>query len=743
MKRISLLLLLILVSIFSTFPSNQLIQGIKERIFDICRNPFFQNQEQHELATNISNKGNTTDLSLRELYWNTYQPESELDSMISTQQTDGSWKDIDYNDLALSNWQPTNHISRLLFLGRVYITPGSKFYQNKEVSVVLHRGINYWFKVKPVCKNWWYNEIAVPRFMGLVFIFMENELNPIEKTEAIKVMNHSGFRMTGQNKVWLAGNVLLKALITNDEILAKEARDTIASEIFITSKEGIQPDYSFHQHGPQQQFGNYGLAYISSMAYYANVFGGTSLAFSQKEIDILRNYVFDGENWIVWRGFMDVSACNRQLFKQAQVGKALTLCVAVDQLKKSDLLNSKAYNDFLTRNLQPGILKENNSAKHFWCSDLTVFRADNHYISIRACSPRVKGTEFTNNENKKGHFISDGCTIIMRRGDEYEDIFPVWDWNRLPGVTAPVIDNIKPQTKTDDYHNPNPFVGGLTFKSNGISTFHLSRNGVDAKKSWFYIHGLLVCLGSDIQTKVNKEIVTGINQVKQQGDVLVTLTNGKSLVVNDTLENYSTVKSIWHDSIGYLFLKQQNIRVSTKIQFGNWHDIADPYSSEEISGKVFKLWISHGENAVSNPTYEYIIIPSVSQDSLNRFTQNQPIEIIENSKTLQAVKLKDNTLFQLVFFKPVRITTFSNNEYLETKTPGLLMLERKVSNDLILTVADPTQKLSEFNINIKGKYSGENAIFNTKTKETIISIKLPSNENAGSSVTLLLKKIEN
>jgi chondroitin AC lyase len=140
----------------------------------------------------------------------------------------------------------------------------------------------------------------------------------------------------------------------------------------------------------------------------------------------LRNYVFEGENWIAWRGYMDVSACNRQLFKQAQVGKALTLCIAVNQLQQSDMPNAKAYTDFLQRNLHPGSLPESSMSKHFWCSDLTVFRTANQYISIRACSPRVKGTEFTNNENKKGHFISDGCTIIMRRGDEYEDIFPIW-----------------------------------------------------------------------------------------------------------------------------------------------------------------------------------------------------------------------------------------------------------------------------------------------------------------------------
>jgi chondroitin AC lyase len=262
MRKYPLLLVLILVATFNSFSSNPLVDKLKERIYDMSRHPFFQTTDEYNLAAAISNKGNTTDLSLRELYWNTFQQDADLEKIIKTQQSDGSWKDIQYADSARSNWDPINHVSRLLYLSRAYITPESKFYQQKEVSLVLHRGMNFWFKLQPVCRNWWYNQIGVPRFMGLFFLFIEKELTENEKSEAIAVLNNAGFRMTGQNKVWLAGNVLLKALLMNNETLVKAARDTISSEIYITTKEGIQPDFSFHQHGPQQQFGNYGLAFI-------------------------------------------------------------------------------------------------------------------------------------------------------------------------------------------------------------------------------------------------------------------------------------------------------------------------------------------------------------------------------------------------------------------------------------------------------------------------------------------------
>lgn len=740
MRKNLIVFVLLLFFSLNSFSEKNVIPLIKNRIIELSCHPFFHTNAQYNLASAISNKGNTTDLSLRELYWNTYQQDSDLLNIINTQQPDGSWKNINYNDPAMSNWDPTNHVSKLLYLTRSYITPGSKFYQQKYVSEIIHRGLNYWFQKKPVCRNWWYNQVGVPRFMGLIFLFIENELTQNEKSEAITVLNNSGFRMTGQNKVWLAGNVMLKALLMNDEKLAKMARDTIASEIFITSEEGIQADFSFHQHGPQQQFGNYGLAFISSMAYYANIFGGSALTFSPAQISILRNYIFEGENWIVWHGYMDVSACNRQLFKQAQVGKALTLCVAVNQFRQVDSLYSERYNDMLKRNLRQDVIAEEPMAKHFWRSDLTVFRGAKSYISVRGCSPRVKGTEFTNNENKKGHFISDGSTIIMRNGDEYNDIFPVWDWNKLPGVTAPIVESITGNPKKDDYYNPNSFVGGLTHGTNGISTFHLDRNGIDAKKSWFYIHGILVCLGTDIRTNTGKEIITGVNQCNQKGNAIITFNQGTSISVNDTLINSKSVSSVWHDSIGYYFPQQTLASLSVEKQSGNWHDIADPYSSDLVTGKVFKVWINHGLNAKDN-TYEYLVLPAISSTQLQEYILNPSVEILLNSKSVQAVKLKNNSLFQFAFHEPTRFTTFSGSDFIETKIPGLVLLERDSTKNLIITVADPTQIQKLFRLIISGKYSAEFSTYNASKNQTELEIPLPQNDYAGSAVSVELKQL--
>ena len=738
MKKILSITVTLLVLTSNVFSTEQLVSILKKHLVENSLNPFLRTEEMQRLATIISNKGNTTDLSLRELYLNTYQQDEEIDRIIKLQKSDGSFSDIKYNDQALSNWDPLNHVSRLLYLGRVYVQPESKYYHKKDISKILHNGLQAWFKLKPVCRNWWYNEIGVPKTFGLVAILLEDELSENEKSDAVRVMNNSGFRMTGQNKVWLAGNVLLKALLLSDESLVKQARDTIASEIYQTTNEGVQPDFSFHQHGPQQQFGNYGLAYINSLSYYANVFGGTSLSFSDSQLSILRNFALDGENWVSWRGRMDVSACNRQLFKQAQSGKVLSLCVALNQLRQADSINRKKYEDVILRNLKSGLQPEMTGAKHFWRSDLSVFRSADSYISVRSCSPRVKGTEFTNNENKKGHFISDGCTIFMRRGDEYNDIFPVWDWNRIPGVTAPLVDTVKYNPK-DDYRNKNPFVGGLTNGNSGISTFHLNRNGVNAKKSWFYLNGVLVCLGADIHSKSAKDIVTTVNQCLQHESVTAQTADFKSIEFTDSAITSTNLKSVWHDSIGYYFPTNINLSLSAQTQTGDWHQIADPYSTNEIRKAVFKLWINHGISAKTYKSYQYMVLPSVSNARLNDFIFNPTLEIISNNSSVQAVKRTDNTEFQFVFYKQSHLKTFGEKNYIRSITPGLVQLE-KIGENLIVTVADPTQQQKEFCFTLTGKFSGQFAKYNSFTNETTLRIPLPQGGEAGKCVTVEVKK---
>ncbi len=215
---------------------------------------------------------------------------------VANQQPDGSWKDVDYSDQDRSSWGPMRHLGNLRAIAA--ISPATD-----AATRALNRGLDYWREHDFKCPNWWYNEIGAPMSVGDTAMLAQGRLTP-ENFRYITetVMPRAKIGMTGQNRAWVAGITFVRALLTDQVALAKEAMAVISEEVRITEKEGLQPDWSFHQHGPQQQFGNYGLAFAGEMTQWADLLRDTSLAFSPEQIELLRNYLLEGENWVCWRG---------------------------------------------------------------------------------------------------------------------------------------------------------------------------------------------------------------------------------------------------------------------------------------------------------------------------------------------------------------------------------------------------------------------------------------------------------
>ncbi len=409
----------------------------------------------------------------------------KVEACLAAQRADGSWPDIDYADTKRLGWEPKQHAERVLELARVYRTPGSEWKDSEQVRQALHRAMNYWFTRRPRCLNWWYNEIGVPKTLGAAFLLLEEELTDEERQAAIDVMKAARFRMTGQNKVWLAGNVLVRALLQDDRELVQAARDTIASEICLGRTEGIQPDWSFHQHGPQQQFGNYGLSYLSGMAFYARLFHDTSFAFSLPQQNILHALVDEGYRWVVWQRHMDVSALGRQFFHHAQLHKAYGVAFAAADLGLD------------------GFPKQGNPLvghKHFGCSDYTVHRCPDWMATVKMSSSRVIGTELVNEDNLKGYYMGDGATFFYRRGDEYLDVFPFWDWRKVPGVTAYEDRAPMPVMRSARQNNRSGNVGGLGDGRQGMTAMELDRDGLKGVKAWLFAEKFVVCLGAAVRS---------------------------------------------------------------------------------------------------------------------------------------------------------------------------------------------------------------------------------------------------
>jgi len=668
--------------------------------------------------------------------------------LIASMQPDGSWQGIDYLNIGISVWPPNGHLSNVTALAQAYSNKRSPLYHRQDLREAVHRSLDFWLRHNYTSQNWWTNDIGVPNTLCNLFILLRGETTEAELLRALNQMRGTYIDQTGQNRVWRAEIQLKIGLITfgkgrtnllsspEDRIL--QSADVLREEVVVRSDEGIQPDWSFHQHGVQQQFGNYGLSFASTQARWAWVLQGTPVAYPDAKIGILRNYILNGLSQVIWNGVMDISGCGRQLFPDSPERKGQNVLSILRMMEKADAAHGTAYRSTLER------LEDKSSAPlsrphniYYWRSDLLVHRTAAYYSSVRMCSPRIQSTESGNGENLLGYHLSDGATYVYQTGKEYENIFPVWNWRHVPGVTA-YSQLPLPPLSWGGLHNGSDFVGGVSDSTCGAAAFLFERNGLTAHKAWFYTDNGLVCLGAGITTQRHTSVATTLNQSLLNGPIVVRTSAGsKSLSSGETVDG-KKVKWVYQDHTGYVFLENNAVHVSGDLQTGNWKRIHDQAGDEPVSKQVFNLWIDHGVQP-ENASYAYRIIPGINQDDLAAISRKSAVIVLKNDTTLQAIAASDKKWTQAVFYRSGTIR-LDNKTTLSADGPCLAIV-RTEGKGRTITVATPPEMEKPLAIKVKGHYSGANLHYDSSTDETEWKVPFRGGMYAGSSVTVRLQAL--
>jgi chondroitin AC lyase len=219
--------------------------------------------------------------------------------------------------------------------------------------------------------------------------------------------------------------------------------------------------------------------------------------------------------------------------------------------------------------------------------------------------------------------------------------------------------------------------------------------------------------------------------------------DGQIEVLPEGNRELDNVKWVYQDNIGYIFPEQSTINLSNQVEQGRWSDITDQknISEEIVNEKVFMLWFDHG-NRPNNASYQYIVVPDVSEQELKETSSNnREIEIISNTSEIQAVKCNKLGICQLTFYKAGEVE-ISDGFNFRMDSQGMAMLKMQGNRIEELTIADPSRKLSRMIITIPDIYNirGDNFIAfpNNSQNLTYIIVDLPRGVYAGKSVSIQL-----
>ncbi|MBE7169676.1 MAG: polysaccharide lyase 8 family protein [Williamsia sp.] len=651
---------------------------------------------------------------------------ADVTAIAEKMKTDGSWADIDYADKTRGGWPVNQHLERLNSMAVLYKRPGSPWTGNAKLEDQIMRGLDFWLEHDPICPNWWYPEIGVPKVLGPTMILMEDKLSPSQKEAGIKILNRAKIGMTGQNKVWLSGNVIYRSLINGDTAQIRAAVKAIQEEVVVSEAEGIQPDFSFHQHGTQQQFGNYGSAYAADMLKWAAIFQPTSYRFEKEKVEILRNYLLKGMRWIIWKHKMDISACGRQLFPDAQTDKATSIRRIMEKMPLVDPAAQKQY---------ATALDDFEGDTHFWKSDMTVHRRKDFYASVKMSSKRVGGAESCNEENIQGYHLGDGATYFYQSNDEYTDIFPFWDWKMIPGTTAFHDAQPLPVLSCSGYNLPVDFAGGVSDGTNGIAALAYSRDSLYAQKAWFFFDDAVICLGADIHSALDKEVRTTVNQSYLHGPVQVKQATGTH-ALEAGQHPLSAVSWVLHDKWGYFFPGGASVEVSNRAQSGDWNRVLKRMPPKTMQADLFTLWFNHHIKPAAE-SYAYYVFPGATAENIDQRAVR--IRVTQNSGKIQAVENREKQLAGFVFAAAGEATSAVCKKISADKPCVLMVAGRK--SGFTITLADPTHKQQEIVVGIAGKRkTGNGAVtYDAEKDMSMIKVALPKEWEAGKSLQIVVE----
>ena len=649
----------------------------------------------------------------------------------------GNWPDIDYTAKERSGWVTSDHLERVLEMAESARIDRNAGHPDTALEGKIMLALKWWTDHDYRNPNWWWNEIGVPQLMGEIGNLMLDQISPDELAKMVTIMKRSDWhKWTGANLTWGVGIQVARGCMQNDAAAVAEAFTRMYEEIRIMSQpqDGIEQDYSFHQHGQQLYNGGYGLDYSNDVSRFVSYSWGTRFQIPADKMAIFSAYLLDGQQWFVRGNVFDYAAIGREITRAVKTptladqskgpispaGLAYRMGHVLGMLAEEPTPRQKELAGFVARlEGKPGAPSFTGN-KQFWESDYMAQRRRGYSTSVKMLSTRTLSSELVNSEGKKSMHMSDGANYLYLTGDEYRNIFPVWDWTKIPGTTA-----IQGTLETGDpnpihMHGTTTFDGGVSDGAYGMAAMDLARGKLTAKKAWFFFDDRYVALGAGITLSGDAEhdVATDVNQPLLQGSVETSEAAG---AVAEGLHTYDAAKRVWvyHDHVGYVFAPHTKIDLSVGPQSGRWSDIGTGPSAL-VTEKVFDVWIDHGR-APQDGSYAYTVFPGASAEEMAKLANRAEMDVLANTSDVQAVYDRSLKLAEIAFRKAGELRTPLGAVKVDH---SCLLLVRKEASGWKVTASNPENEPLALMVSVRGKTA---------------TIQLPSGNWAGSSVSQAIR----
>lgn len=647
-------------------------------------------------------------------------------AILADLQADGSFASVDYYTDQQDYWHPIDHLDNILTMEIAVNSTGNQYYGSMELQNGIKKAIEFWVQKNFYCDwNDWWNNLGIGPKIADILLFPNEEIEQanldtlsdklyqgtvFEETRKYNVKERE-INSTGGNLTDTVNYSLKYAVIKGDGEKIKFLLNLMENEMrpfpsvkFLQKRwdaEGIKADMSFQQHFELLYMGGYGETFALGTNTYIRYTDGTQFALSDKSMNFYQDFLLDGLQYAMRGKYRDINASGRGIVREGNSvgiyqfvidGANVLLDSSANLTRESDL-------ELLLSTRNEASDQGAGGHKYFWNSDYQVYNNTEYMATVRAASDRTKNSEALNGENVLGHYLGAGATMYYLKGDEYFDIFPLWNWNRIPGTTTlqgylPIGDD-----STYTRMGKTSFVGGVSNGTVGMSAINYKDNRVKAKKSWFMFKEGVVNLGTDISSRYDKDVYTTMNQSLLRGDV--EYSQGNELNSQSQMDAIEIFDWIYNNGIGYVTNSPVTIQAGQRT--GDWKTISTRSEEKTHSDTVLELGISHGADA-KNEKYDYTVLMNTTPSQLAEYTANPTMHTLSNNSSVQAVWDESTDTFMAVFWEKGSLD-LPNGEKLSV-SEGCTIIVEPDGEQYSVYVNDPEQDGGTLTVSI-GELTGK------------------------------------
>lgn len=622
---------------------------------------------------------------------------------------DGTWPDIDYANNDIVNWDPMLHLDRLHTLVLCYTTKNNDLYRNRSLKNDIVKVYRAWLAKSPVSRNWFPNQISVPNKMANIILLLKTDdvidsvLNVSDKASAFNIVHKAYIPRsinqgtnTGANRIDRASITLRSAVVEEDEALAQEPVGAISDVIKMVgpTTEGIQRDYSFHQHGPQLYMGGYGLNTWKFVDMFAWV-DGTSLAFSNSYFKLLTDLMLNGYARLTRGKTIHPAAAGRQVTFLNGISTSAVLSAVNKMLQlNSDYRRQEliAYQQELDAAWKGRVFEKLENASYFYASDAAAYHSSQLSVFIKTSTPSTFQPETGNRSGLKNLHLADGTQFFVKNGDEYLNTLPFLNWRNLPGTTTAVNSTYSLKPAVDwGVSGTAVNVGGASNAGSLLSFMDYARNRVSEKKTWVAVDGQIIYLGANVTAPASVGLImSSVNQVQSTGRVVYS-DGANALELNSDYRASSGISWIWHNGLAYYFPVAVNLSFGTRAVSASWDEINAGLTQAVSVKNMFSLSVNHGVSPQGR-NFHYVV-KSADAPELVKPADLTGLTVSRNDPSAQVVRYEpsagNKTISGVFWASNVGV------ENISTSSPVGLILNRDVASRKISLTLSPIAKSSD------------------------------------------------